>query len=163
MPLLPIAPQFESKNLENQNVVDDLMAEWGRGMERETPRTRILGAIRKFTIPYLGARTEGHLSFLRKLAVALTHRSVRTDYTTSVNNDGGSPGLLPVGEPRALSRAYWRCDMAMDLTRVPLPSTRMIPTLYLGLTNYYGVFNDWNLESLFYFLGHCLLMNLLLH
>lgn len=77
-PLLPIPSRFESKNLENQFVVDDLMTEWGRDMERETPRTHLLGAIRKYTIPYLGARTEAHLTFLRKLAVALTHKSVRT-------------------------------------------------------------------------------------
>jgi hypothetical protein len=54
------------------------MKEWGRGMEQETPRTHLLGAIRKYTIPYLGAKTEGHITFLRKLAVALTHKSVRT-------------------------------------------------------------------------------------
>ena len=77
-PLLPIPSRFESKNLENQTVVDDLITEWGHGMERETPRTYLLGAIRKYTIPYLGARTEPHVTFLRKLSVALTHRSVRT-------------------------------------------------------------------------------------
>lgn len=54
------------------------MTEWGRGMERETPRTHLLGAIRRFTIPYLGAKTENHLTFLHKLAVALTHKTVRT-------------------------------------------------------------------------------------
>jgi hypothetical protein len=62
-------------------MVDDLTGEWGRGMEQETPRKHLLGAIKKYTIPYLGAQTEGHLSFLRHLAVALTHRSVRTDPT----------------------------------------------------------------------------------
>ena len=76
-PLLPVPSQFDSRDLEDRSVVDALMREWGHGMKQETPRTHLLGAIRKYTIPYLGARTEGHVTFLTKLAVVLTHKSVR--------------------------------------------------------------------------------------
>jgi len=94
-PLLPIPSQFESKSIESQSAVDGLMEEWGRGMRQETPRTHLLGAIRKYTIPYLGAQTEGHLTFLRKLAVAVTHRSVCTDHITlALAFNDGSSGLL---------------------------------------------------------------------